>query len=112
MFKQSLIGTMLLLTSCATLTDSLKLGAGLGAAAGAAATYAAQSSSGQSPPFQNVAVGAGIGLGLGLLTSYVVHRSVESVRQSYQSDQTEMHFGDLPPSPFIMPKITNKKGAH
>lgn len=100
----------LVTTSCATMNESLQLGAGLGAMSGAAATYAAERSTGHEPPFENVALGAGIGLAVGLITSHIVHRSVEERRQSFQADQTEMHFGDLPPSPFIVPKMTPKKG--
>jgi hypothetical protein len=83
----------------------------MGALSGAAATYAAHASTGAEPSFENVALGAGIGLGVGLLTSYITHRQVEDDRQSYLSQQTEMHFGDLPPSPFITPKMTPKKGG-
>jgi ABC-type Fe3+-siderophore transport system permease subunit len=106
-----LTAALLSLTSCASMNESLELGAGIGALVGGAATYVAQSSSGQEPPLQNVAVGAAVGMTLGLLTSYLTHRSVENYRQSFQEDQTEMHFGDLPPSPFIVPKINIKKGV-
>ena len=101
--------SLLLTCSCSTLSDSLKLGAGLGAMTGAAATYTAHSTSGQQPAFGDVALGAGIGMGIGLLTSYVVHRQVESDRSSAQNDGTQMFFGDLPPSPFIVPQP--KKGS-
>ncbi len=107
--KLILYAFLLNTAACSTLNDSLKLGAGVGAASGAAATYSAYSSNGSSPSFENVAIGAGIGMGLGLLTSYIVHKQVEEDRQSNQFQQTEMHFGDLPPSPFIMPKP--KKGG-
>ena len=101
----------LLNISCATLDDSLQLGAGLGAASGVAATYAGHSATGKSPSFETVAAGAGIGLGLGLITSYFTHKKIAEDRLASQSDQVEMHFGDLPPSPFIFPKINSKKGA-
>lgn len=101
--------SLLLTCSCSTLSDSLKLGAGLGAMTGAAATYTAHSTSGQQPAFGDVALGAGIGMGVGLLTSYIVHKQVESDRSSAQADGTQMFFGDLPPSPFIVPQ--SKKGA-
>lgn len=106
-----ILAALLLQTGCSTLNDSLKLGASMGTLAGAGATYAAQSGSGNSPSFENVALGAGIGLGVGLLTSYVTHRQVEEDRASYQFQQTEMTFGDLPPSPFVVPKMTPKKGG-
>lgn len=112
MFKIIVLSTLLLtITACSTMNDSLKLGAALGAVTGAAATYSAQSATGGPVSGENIALGAGIGLGIGLLTSYVVHRQVESDRQSTDSQYTEMHFGDLPPSPFIMPRVNNKKGG-
>lgn len=100
-----------LLSSCATLNDSLELGAGMGGLIGGGVTYAGFSAGGKSPSLGMVAIGAGIGTGLGLLTSYLTHRQVESERLSFQSDQTEMHFGDLPPSPFVVPKMLPKKGG-
>ncbi len=96
-------------TSCTTLNESLQLGASTGILAGAAATYSAHSSTGRNPTLENVGMGAAIGLGLGLLTSYLIHGKVEENRQS-QSTLPEIYFGDLPPSPFILPK-TPKKGA-
>ncbi len=102
--------SLLATCSCSTLSDSLKLGAGMGALTGAAAAYGAHASSGQQPAFGDVALGAGIGMGVGLLTSYIVHRQVESDRSTNQADSTQMFFGDLPPSPFIVPQ-NSKKGA-
>src|SRR3989344_5790549 len=95
------------LTSCATMNDSLKVGAGLGRASGAAATYAAGSSTGESPPFENVALGAGIGLGLGLLTSYLVHRSVEDEwkRRSPRGPVFPVCRGSSPLSPVSMGSV-------
>lgn len=104
------LSTSLLLTSCSTLNESVQLGAGMGALAGAAATYAAESSRVKNPAFENVAVGAGVGLAIGAITSYFVHKQVDEQRQAFFSDQTEMHFGDLPPSPFIVPKMIKKGG--
>lgn len=97
-------------TGCSTLNGSLQMGASMGAATGAAATYAGYSAGGKSPSFGTVAVGAGIGTALGLITSYLVHRKVEEDRASCESSQTEMRFGDLPPSPFIVPKTLPKGG--
>lgn len=70
-YKYFLPTLALITTSCATMNDSLQLGAGLGAVSGAAATYAGYSAGGKSPSFENVAVGAGIGMGIGLITSYL-----------------------------------------
>jgi|GEM_PF-1433938 len=101
---------LVLTTACSTLNESLELGAGLGAASGAAAAFASYSSLGAKPPGGAVALSAGVGLGVGLLTSYLVHRRVETDRTDYEADQVEMHFGDLPPSPFIVPKALKKGG--
>ena len=100
-----------LLSACATMNESFELGAGVGAATGIAAVYAGHAGTGKGANVSDAAIGAGIGMGLGLLTSYLIHNSVEEKRQSLQSDQTEMNFGDLPPSPFIVPKLKTKKGA-
>lgn len=96
--------------SCTTLNQSLELGATTGAITGAAATYLAQTSSHTAASSENVALGASIGLGVGLLTSYLIHNQVERDRKDV-NQQTEMQFGDLPPSPFIFPKPTIKKGG-
>jgi hypothetical protein len=107
--------SMLLLASygsgCATMDQSLQLGVGLGATTGAVATYGGYSAGGESPSLSTVAIGAGIGAALGLITSYFTHKSVVEDRKEYESDQIEMHFGDLPPSPFIVPKNQSKKGS-
>ena len=96
--------------SCATLNESMTLGAGLGAMVGGAATYAAKATSGGAEVSAgDVALGAGIGILGGLLTSYFTHKSVEDTRAACLADQTEMHFGDLPPSPFVFPKTLPKK---
>jgi hypothetical protein len=109
----SLVLLAALMSSCATLNESLELGAGMGAATGLAAAFAGHAGTGRGASAEEAAIGAGIGMGLGLLTSFLVHGSVEERRQSLQLDQTEMQFGDLPPSPFIVPKKQNsKKGAH
>jgi len=97
-------------SSCSTLNESFRLGASVGSVTGAAATYAGYIGTGNSPPLERIALGTGVGLGLGLLTSYLIHRDVEEKRQSSDLSKTEMYFGDLPPSPFIMPskRIPNK----
>jgi len=104
------LSLMAMLTSgCSTLDQSFRLGAATGALAGAAATYAAGRVSGGQPTFEDVGVGASIGLGIGLVTSYFVHQSVVEDRES-ASRQTEIYFGDLPPSPFIIPGSSKRGG--
>ncbi|USN47069.1 MAG: hypothetical protein H6626_12885 [Pseudobdellovibrionaceae bacterium] len=105
-----LLSTSLLFTSaCSTMNKSLQLGATMGAATGAAATYPGQHSAGKHKG-QDVALGAAIGLGVGLITSFFTHKEVEEDRELYRSSQIEMHFGDLPPSPFLVPKYKKKGG--
>lgn len=94
------------------MSESLELGGGMGALAGATSTFAAHKSvNGESPGFGSVALGAGIGMAAGLLTSYFVHKNVDEKRASIQGERTEMIFGDLPPSPFLVPKVPFKKGG-
>ena len=100
-----------LFCSCSTLDQSLQLGGGLGALSGGVATYGGYSAGGKSPSFETVAIGAGIGAVVGLATSYFTHQAVVEDRKSCEADQVEMHFGDLPPSPFIIPKNNTKKGS-
>jgi hypothetical protein len=96
--------------SCTTLDQSFKLGAATGALTGAAAIYAGYSASGHPPTLQEVGIGASIGLGLGLITSYFVHQQVAQDRDD-AIKQTEIYFGDLPPSPFVIPQPKLKKGG-
>lgn len=101
---------MALTASCTTLDQSFRLGAATGALTGAAATYAAHSSNGRNPSLEEVGLGATIGLGLGLITSYFVHQQVVEDREE-MTKQTEIYFGDLPPSPFMIPQPKLKKGG-
>ena len=100
----------LTLNACTTLNESLELGGSLGAVAGAAAVYSGTTDKGERPPSERIWDGAAIGLGVGLLTSYLIHKKVVENRRDYSLDQFDMHFGDLPPSPFILPKIQKKGG--
>jgi len=93
------------------MNESLQLGAGVGTLAGGAATYMGYSATGTQPKFEDVGLGAGIGLSIGLITSYFTHKAVDEDRRENKNYQTEMFFGDLPPSPFIFPKPSVKKGG-
>jgi hypothetical protein len=88
--------------SCTTLDQSVRLGGSLGAFAGGAATYAVQSSTGGTPPPENVWLGASIGMAVGLVTAYFTHQSVVKDRKDVYQNGIVEH-GDLPPSPFIFP---------
>jgi hypothetical protein len=96
--------------SCTTLDQSFRLGAATGALTGAAATYAGNRLSGRNPSIEEVGLGASIGLGIGLITSYFVHQQVTEDRDE-MTRQTEIYFGDLPPSPFMIPQPKLKKGG-
>jgi hypothetical protein len=97
-------------SGCTTLDKSFQLGGLLGATTGAVATYAASTGEGGSANSQEVGVGAGIGFAVGLLTSYFIHESVVADREEATRD-TELYFGDLPPSPFFIPQKKIKKGS-
>lgn len=108
--KHSPLLILMFLVSCASMKESLQLGAGMGAVAGASATFAAEQSMGRAPDLQSVAIGTGVGLGLGLLTSYLTHKSLANEPRPYSESETpQMHFGDLPPSPFIMPPVAPRR---
>ena len=99
-----------LLSGCSTLDQSFKLGATTGALVGAIATYGAERAKNiESPSAKDVGIGATVGLGLGLVTAYFVHQAVAEERAAYTKD-TEVYFGDLPPSPFVIPANINKGG--
>lgn len=99
-----------LATGCSTMNESLQFGAGMGFATGALATYGAHSAAGNRANLEQVATSAGIGLGLGLLAAYLTHNHVQEERERSSDSQTELHFGDLPPSPFLIPKASKKGG--
>lgn len=99
-----------LMCSCSTLDQSMRLGAVTGALAGAAAMSATTSVTGQSISGEQIAQNATIGMGIGLITSYFIHKQVASDRQAALR-QTELYFGDLPPSPFVLPAEIPKKGG-
>jgi hypothetical protein len=97
-------------TGCTTLDQSFRLGAVTGTVVGASATLAAGHASGRTPRIEEVGVSASIGLGLGLLASYLVHQSVVEDREA-MARKTEIYFGDLPPSPFIIPTPPPRSGG-
>ncbi|RYZ92961.1 MAG: hypothetical protein EOP06_02590 [Proteobacteria bacterium] len=105
-----LFGSLLIFTGCTTLDKSFQLGGSLGALSGAAATYAANSASGSAPSAQDVGIGAAVGFGAGLLLSYFIYDSVWKDRID-TSAETELYFGDLPPSPFVISRKKLKKGG-
>jgi len=92
---------LVLLSGCATRTRSLILGGAGGVAIGAYTGSAVYSGPQRQIQTRNTLLGAGIGLGIGLLSSYLLHDSVEERLASQQYEQDErLRFGDLPPNPF------------
>ena len=77
---------------------------------GAAAAYSAGMLNGNDPKLQDVGIGAAFGFGIGLVTSYLVHESVAADRAE-SAAETELYFGDLPPSPFVIPQKKLKRGG-
>ena len=100
---------LVLSLSCSTLDQSFRLGAVTGMIAGAAATHAAHTAAGRTPNPEDVGIAAGIGLGVGLFTAYFLHQAVVEERET-TARRTEIYFGDLPPSPFVIPPVPLKGG--
>ncbi len=112
MIKNTIFSTcLLLLTACSTLNESMQLGAGIGALTGIAAVSAAGDMAGKNPTDDQKLTAASAGIVLGLLTSYLVHKNIEEKRDDLLQMGPELHFGDLPPSPFIMTPMKKKKGG-
>ncbi len=103
--------TFLLITSCTTLNDSMMLGATIGALTSVGAMSAANNKVGQNATSDELASGAGLGIALGLISSYLIHKDVSEKRGDMYQNLPEIHFGDLPPSPFIMTPMMKKKGG-
>lgn len=110
MFKKIiLISTVLLLNSCATLNDSILLGAGIGGGAAAFVTSSTNDSRGQSFTKEEQLSNVGLGLAIGAIAAYFIHDNTTEYRKDYYNNNPEIYFGDLPPSPFIMTP-SEKKG--
>lgn len=111
MFKKIIFSTCLLsLAACSTLNESMQLGAGVGVLTGITAGSAAGDMAGKNPTDDQKLTAASAGLAIGLLTSFLIHKNIEEKRDDLLQMGPELHFGDLPPSPFIMTPIKKKKG--
>ena len=110
MSKILLILVVLASSACTTLNESVQLGAGLGVLTGVAATHATHSNLGKQPSSDNVRDAAAIGMVAGLITSYFTHKHVEKNRFT-PNQGPELHFGDLPPNPFLVPQ-SDQKGTY
>lgn len=110
-YKKAILSTCLLsLTACSTLNESIQLGAGVGALTGLAAVSVAGDMAGKNLSDDQKITAASAGIAIGLLTSYLLHKNIEEKREDFLQSGLEIHFGDLPPSPFIMTPIKKKKG--
>lgn len=87
------------------------LGATIGALTSVGAISEANNKVGQNATSDELASGVGIGLALGLISSYLIHKDVAEKRGDMYQNLPEIHFGDLPPSPFIMTPMMKKKGS-
>lgn len=94
---------LLACTSCSTMNQSLELGATAGMLAGGISTYMGHVAATGQGSSKNVLLGAGIGSVIGMMTSFFIHKEVIKDRAEFEEEQTEIHFGDLPPSPFEVP---------
>lgn len=109
MKKLILLSTFLLLSACATLNDSMLLGAGIGTLTGAFATTSASQSSGRAATTEELTSSASIGMAIGLIGAFLIHETTREHRKDSYYQTPEIYFGDLPPSPFIMTP-SEKKG--
>jgi hypothetical protein len=109
MKKCILIGAAALLPSCTSMSRAMELGGAMGAASSAIAVSWERASGGDRSPKGDILVASSIGLGVGLMAAYLIQKSSEEHIAS-SAPEVDMHFGDLPPSPFLFP-TTSKKGA-
>ena len=105
-----LLSTLLLLNSCATLNDSIILGASIGAVGGIAASSSTYDKNGNSFTKEEQLSNIGLGLAIGAIAAYFIHDNTTEYRKDYYYNNPEIYFGDLPPSPFIMTPNEKKRG--
>jgi hypothetical protein len=106
--KRYIFIAFVLLPACSTLDQSIRLGMISGTAAGLAAVHSTQNITGRPPTTEESMNAATLGLGLGIITSYFIHKQVADDRLEAER-KTELYFGDLPPSPFVLPTL--RKGG-
>jgi len=111
-YKKAIFSTCLLsITACSTLNESMQLGAGIGVLTGLVTVSTAGEMAGKGPSEEHKLSAASTGIAIGLLASYLLHKNVEEKRSDFVQSGPEIHFGDLPPSPFIMTPPRKKKGV-
>lgn len=88
-------------TGCASMRDSLVLGAVSGGAVGAYTGSLAYAGPNSRLAHRNIGIGAATGIGIGLLSAYLLHRGVENQVEAVERSYSErVYYGDLPPNPF------------
>lgn len=103
MNRNLLIGicSLTLATGCASMRDSLVLGAVSGGAVGAYTGSLAYAGPNSRLAHRNIGIGAATGIGIGLLSAYLLHRGVEHQVDAVEKSYSErVYYGDLPPNPF------------
>lgn len=109
MKKLIILSTFPLLTACATLNDSMLLGASVGAITAGFATSTASQSIGKTATIDEMTTNASVGIVVGLISAFLIHENTRELRLDSYYQTPEIYFGDLPPSPFIMTP-SEKKG--
>lgn len=106
-----IIFALSMLSSCASISESMQLGGFSGALIGAAASAAGQAAGHETVKGKSILVGAEVGSLLGLGLSYIIHRVIENDRRLSEQERAEVVFGDLPPNPFEVPTKAGKRGG-
>lgn len=89
----------ILLTSCSTLDQTVRLGSSLGSITGASTVLVGASVSHTNAKVEDVLVATGIGAIVGTALSFLIYKQLDKERIDYVH-QTEVQFGDLPQNPF------------
>lgn len=108
----ALILTTFLVGGCATLTDSLLLGATSGAVIGTFTGAVSPTYGSSRVQTTNISTGIAIGVGVGVIGAYILHKQMEDRESKIVAPEHDpkVHFGELPPNPFtpsLAPPATN-----
>lgn len=102
-----------LCAGCASMRDSLILGAVSGGAVGAYTGSLAYGGPNSKLAHRNIGIGAATGIGIGLLSAYLLHNSVENRVEAVEHSLSErVYYGDLPPNPFDVKMAPPAKGGN
>ena len=86
---------LIFLTSCSTMTKSVRFGGAAGATGGAAISLATNNDR----SLETIGISSLVGLGLGVLTSYFTHKHINK-KPEKREEKRNIHFGNLPKNPF------------